>query len=113
MDVNKIIFQPPQNSKTLWLDISSLVPYSARKNIAKTIELYSTLYPATNSASASGKSKGVRLVSAILAIKNICLPGKLGLKNQTVVLCMATILVKFNDPASITTGSKIRLLATS
>jgi len=46
-----------------------MFPYSAKKNIAKVIEEYSALYPATISASASGKSKGVLLVSAKEQIK--------------------------------------------
>jgi len=43
--------------------------YSAKKNIAKAIDEYSTLYPATISASASGKSNGALLVSAKTEIK--------------------------------------------
>jgi hypothetical protein len=39
------------------------------KNKLKPDELYSVKYPATNSASASGKSKGARFVSAKQAIK--------------------------------------------
>jgi hypothetical protein len=38
--------------------------YSAIKNNAKPIDAYSTLYPATYSLSASGKSIGARLSSA-------------------------------------------------
>jgi hypothetical protein len=41
-----------------------MLPYSERKKRANAIEEYSTLYPATNSASASGKSKGDLFVSA-------------------------------------------------
>lgn len=44
--------------------------YSPRKKRAKAIPEYSTLYPATSSASASGKSKGARFVSAKADIKN-------------------------------------------
>ena len=43
--------------------------YSARKNIAKLIELYSVWYPATSSCSASGKSNGARFVSATPAVR--------------------------------------------
>jgi hypothetical protein len=57
--------------------------YSANINKIKKTEEYSTLYPATNSASASGKSKGVRFVSARLAIKNIYANGQKGTINQT------------------------------
>jgi hypothetical protein len=45
--------------------------YSPKKNNANVIEEYSVLYPETNSASASGKSKGARLVSAKAVMKKI------------------------------------------
>ena len=41
-----------------------ILEYSAKKKSAKLIAEYSTLYPETSSASASGKSNGGRLVSA-------------------------------------------------
>jgi hypothetical protein len=50
--------------------------YSPKKNNAKFIEEYSRLYPATSSASASGKSKGVLLVSANKTIKKYKAIGK-------------------------------------
>ena len=48
-----------------------MLEYSANENKAKDIPAYSILQPATNSDSASGKSKGCRLVSAKPEIKNI------------------------------------------
>ena len=45
--------------------------YSPSENKAKFIDAYSTLYPETNSASASGKSKGCRFVSAKVDTKKI------------------------------------------
>ena len=39
--------------------------YSARKYSAQRKPLYSVMYPATSSDSASGRSNGARLVSAI------------------------------------------------
>jgi hypothetical protein len=56
--------QPPKKSIVVKLHIRIIFAYSPKKNRAKPIAEYSTLYPATNSASASGKSKGARLVSA-------------------------------------------------
>jgi hypothetical protein len=76
--------QPPQNNTTLIADINSMLLYSPKKNIAKIIEEYSTLYPATNSASASGKSKGARFVSANIETKKINAQGSNGAANQTV-----------------------------
>jgi len=62
---------PPRNNKENKADISIILLYSANMKRIKKTEEYSTLYPATSSASASGKSKGVRLVSAKLATKKI------------------------------------------
>ena len=59
---------------------------------------YSTLYPATSSASASGKSNGARFVSASIEIKNMIAQGKRGKTNHPVFSCAATISVKFKDP---------------
>jgi len=61
--------------------------YSAKKNNAKVIAEYSTLKPATSSASASGRSKGARFVSANNEIKNTTHVGKSGKKNQVLKLC--------------------------
>jgi hypothetical protein len=62
-----------------------MLQYSLKKNIAKLIEEYSKLYPATNSASASGKSNGVRFVSANIEIKKIIINGKNEKKFQHVI----------------------------
>jgi hypothetical protein len=75
-----------------------MLPYSPRKNKAKPIAEYSTLYPETSSASASGKSKGCRFVSAKAEIKNIINIGNRGTQYQ-IEDCAITILVRFNDPA--------------
>jgi hypothetical protein len=58
--------------------------YSARKNNANPIAEYSTLYPDTNSASASGKSNGCLFVSAKAQIKNKKKMGNNGKAYQTV-----------------------------
>jgi hypothetical protein len=50
--------QPPKNNVEAKALINSIFAYSPKKNRAKVIAEYSTLYPETNSASASGKSKG-------------------------------------------------------
>jgi hypothetical protein len=62
--------QPPKNNITIKLDINIIYEYSAKKKKAKVNEEYSTLYPDTNSDSASGRSKGNLLVSAKTHIKN-------------------------------------------
>jgi hypothetical protein len=57
-----------------------------KKNKANTKEEYSTLNPATSSASASGKSNGVRLVSAKIVIINKIKIGNKGNANQIPVV---------------------------
>lgn len=64
--------------------IRRMLEYSPKKKKAKPIAEYSTLYPATSSASASGKSKGILLVSAKIEIKNIIAKGSIGITSQTV-----------------------------
>lgn len=59
---------PLQKSNTNKVHMVNIFKYSPRKKKANGIEEYSTLYPATNSASASGKSNGALLVSAKIHI---------------------------------------------
>jgi hypothetical protein len=105
--------QPPKKRITVRSDIRIIFAYSAKKNIAKIIEEYSTLYPATSSASASGKSNGVRLVSAIIEMKNTIAAGSKGKTYHTVVLWAETISERFSDPERTTMGSIVRLIVTS
>jgi hypothetical protein len=68
--------QPPKKKITVHELIKSIFAYSPNENKAKPTAEYSTLYPETNSASASGKSKGCRFVSANAEIKNNNAKGK-------------------------------------
>ena len=77
--------QPPKNSIETKALIKSILAYSPKKNKAKVIAEYSTLYPETSSASASGKSKGWRFVSASIDTQNMINIGSRGIKNQTLV----------------------------
>ena len=61
--------QPPRNNIEPIAHISKMFAYSPSQNIAYIIPEYSVWYPATNSASASGKSKGGLFVSARADIK--------------------------------------------
>ena len=56
---------PPRNSVTMIADMVIEFMNSARKNRAKRIELYSVLKPPTSSCSASTRSNGGRLSSAV------------------------------------------------
>jgi len=95
------------------LTLKSYYYIRQEKNIAKIIEEYSTLYPATSSASASGRSNGDRLVSANIEIKKITAQGSNGTIYIPVRFCSITISVKFNDPAQSITGKTTKLIATS
>jgi len=76
-------FHPPKKNNAVTVDIKIILLYSAKKNKANPIAEYSTLYPDTNSASASGKSNGCLFVSAKAQIKNIKKSGNNGIQSQT------------------------------
>ena len=95
------------------LDIKSILLYSPKKNNAKAMELYSTLYPATNSASASGKSKGARFVSANIEQKKITAFGNKGKTYQMVFDWLIIISVRLKDFARIITGNIVNPIETS
>src|SRR5690606_40012447 len=56
--------QPPRKKVLVIAAISHMFPYSARKNRAKAMPEYSTMWPATISDSPSTTSNGARQVSA-------------------------------------------------
>src|SRR5437763_16751581 len=60
--------QPPRNMVEPIADTRMMLAYSARKNMAKDMPEYSTMWPATISDSPSTTSNGWRLVSAMPAI---------------------------------------------
>lgn len=72
--------QPPKNKREVRQHMNKMFALSPRKNNAKPMAEYSTKYPATNSASASGKSKGWRLVSAKAEMKNMMNNGNKGIQ---------------------------------
>ena len=68
--ISKGACHPPKNNTVATHDTKIMLPYSAKKKNANRMPLYSVKNPATNSLSASGKSNGVRLVSATEEIMN-------------------------------------------
>src|ERR1019366_6443522 len=62
--------QPPKNNSVVTQETVTMLQYSAIKNAANFMLPYSVWKPATSSFSASGRSKGTRLVSAKAAIMN-------------------------------------------
>src|SRR6266568_8629920 len=94
---------PPSHKVTAIDDTAIIAEYSARKNKDQRNPLYSVWNPAVNSDSASGKSKGARLVSATMAMakmKNPIRPRGKNLKmNQTPCSCCAwTIPIMLSVP---------------
>src|SRR6185295_16667793 len=59
---------PPRNSVVAIAETVTMLMYSARKNSANFSDEYSVWKPPTSSDSASGRSKGARLVSPTTAI---------------------------------------------
>src|SRR6202011_651948 len=57
---------PPSHSVTAIEETAIIAEYSAKKNRDQRKPLYSVWNPAVNSDSASGRSKGARLVSATM-----------------------------------------------
>ncbi len=103
---------PPKKHIATTTESHIMLEYSAKKNIANVIPAYSTLYPATISASASGKSKGARLVSASTDIKKMTLTGKSGATNHTLD-CWLTISIRLNELAQAATGRRSKAIETS
>ena len=104
--------QPPRNRIVVIDDIRIMLAYSPRKNSAKDIELYSTKNPATISLSPSGISKGDRLVSARVEMKNMMNIGNSGTANQ-MVFCALTMALRFRLPAQISTVTMMKPIETS
>jgi len=105
--------QPPKNNNIKIDDNQSILLYSAKKNIANVIDEYSTLYPATISASASGKSNGALLVSAKIDIKNITDTGSNGIIYHVYKFCLYTISIILNEFDIAATGSINNAIETS
>lgn len=90
------------NSTAVRVLISTMLQYSAKKKNTKIILECSVKNPATSSDSASGRSNGVRLVSASAEMKKIIATGSSGIMNHTA--CWSSIIVvRWNDPVMIIT----------
>jgi len=104
--------QPPKNKQDISADIKIILEYSAKKNKTKPTEEYSTLYPETNSDSASGKSKGILFVSAKMDTKNKIQEGK-NIKPYHKSFCDKIIVVKFAEKEHTNIGIIIIAIETS
>ena len=88
---------PPRNRIALSVDIRTILQYSPRKKNTKIIPLCSVKNPATSSDSASGRSNGVRFVSASAEMKKIMKIGSNGTMYHT-DSCASIIVVMLNEP---------------
>ncbi len=61
--------QPPRNNVAASAETVVMLTYSASMNIANFSDEYSVWKPATSSPSASGRSKGARLVSPTIEMR--------------------------------------------
>jgi hypothetical protein len=81
-----------------------MLAYSAKKKNTNIAAECSVIKPETNSDSASAKSKGALLVSAIHPIKNIINIGNKGRTKYT-IFCDSTFTVRFKLPVNKTTNN--------
>jgi len=79
-------------------------PQTEKKKNTKITEECSVINPLTNSDSASAKSKGALLVSAIEPIKKTKNKGNKG-NTKLTTLCDSTISIKFKLPVNNTTNN--------
>lgn len=105
-------YQAPRKRRVLLEDLSRILLDSARKNRANPLAEYSTLYPETSSASASGRSNGCRFVSASVVIKKRIKTGSRGAPNQP-ALCLSPTVERLRDPLSSRRDSSVAPRETS
>src|ERR1039457_217344 len=98
--------QPPRKRVVVTAQTVTILAYSAMKNMAYFILEYSVQKPDTSSVSASGRSNGVRLISAIEHMKKIMPARKVnGLRKiyQPKPAWSATISCNDKDPDTMNT----------
>src|SRR5579883_2652107 len=92
--------QPPKKRIVEREETAIMAVYSPMKNMANFMEAYSVWKPATSSDSASGKSKGTRLVSATAEMKKQLQPMMFQPKKPRLPLfCISTISLRLKVPA--------------
>ncbi len=94
--------QPPKKSVTTMVLMMKSATYSAKKKKPKRMPEYSVAKPATISESASTMSNGVRLISAVAAMKKMGKAQNCQKKPQPLTRCHSTISVKERLPVRIT-----------
>ena len=107
---------PPKNRVTTMADMVIVFMNSARKNRAKRIEEYSVWKPPTSSDSASARSKGGRVSSAVMAIrkrKKGTKPSRIRFQSQNCVAWDSTMARVDSDPVMSTTVTTVMPRAAS
>src|SRR5947208_11578558 len=105
---------PPKNSVVTTDDTTIMFAYSARKNSANRMPLYSVWKPPVSSCSASGRSKGARLVSASPPISTRTNASGCAKTYQTCWLyCALTMPTMLSVPATRITLTSVSVTATS
>src|SRR5262245_19707754 len=108
--------QPPKKRIDIIAHISTMLRYSPTMNSRYGVEEYSTIEPATSSDSASGRSKGGRLVSASAEMKKSTNIGKSGLNTNQPRMsgpCARTISERLSEPANRRTVMSTKPIETS
>jgi hypothetical protein len=83
------------------IQIKTILAYSAKKKNTNITAECSVIKPETSSDSASARSKGALLVSAIQPMKNIMNIGNKGNRKNT-TFCASTFIVRFKLPVNKT-----------
>ena len=105
---------PPRNSVVATDETTIMFAYSARKNSANRMPLYSVWNPPVSSCSASGMSKGARLVSARPPMKKITkATGWMNANHTCWLSCARTMLTMLSEPATMMTLTSVSVTATS
>ena len=105
--------QPEKKSVTIRAESVIRLMYSAVWKRPQRMPEYSVWYPATSSCSASGRSNGARLVSAMPARKKITRPTNCGAAKGRNSPCRCTMSVSASDRPRITTPSTLSASDTS
>src|SRR5512137_2155359 len=108
--------QPPRKRVVVMAQTVIMLAYSAMKNMAYFIDEYSVQKPDTSSVSASGRSKGVRLISAKEQMKKMMKAAKRnGLRQayQPKPAWSATICWSEREPETMKTVMRARPAASS
>src|SRR3954468_5050812 len=117
--------QPPRNRMVASAHISTMATYSPRKNSRNGVDEYSTMWPATNSDSASTRSKGGRFVSASAEMKKMMNIGNSDSQCQSRKVlgrpsrvpspsrCESTMSVRLSEPTASSTQTMTKPIETS